>query len=162
MCCFSLFSACSDLEFREVANRLRDWFKALHESGSQNKKTKALLRPERSSKMSKFDMCHCVWYGILFPMNHLDENTYFRIYPLLRCRTKMRTLWLLPSTLITFCKEIKHLWQLWLEEQVSPQRQHLDSSWIERLGIFFRVLIEVVKSRTTQKIKVRILEYLDF
>nr|XP_008536236.1 PREDICTED: testican-3 isoform X3 [Equus przewalskii]XP_023492107.1 testican-3 isoform X3 [Equus caballus] len=40
--------ACSDLEFREVANRLRDWFKALHESGSQNKKTKALLRPERS------------------------------------------------------------------------------------------------------------------
>uniref|UniRef100_A0A8C0JYI4 SPARC (osteonectin), cwcv and kazal like domains proteoglycan 3 n=1 Tax=Canis lupus dingo TaxID=286419 RepID=A0A8C0JYI4_CANLU len=48
LCCFSLFSACSDLEFREVANRLRDWFKALHESGSQNKKTKALLRPERS------------------------------------------------------------------------------------------------------------------
>ncbi|XP_058166134.1 testican-3 isoform X4 [Dasypus novemcinctus] len=41
--------ACSDLEFREVANRLRDWFKALHESGSQNKKTKALLRPERSN-----------------------------------------------------------------------------------------------------------------
>nr|XP_019587027.1 PREDICTED: testican-3 isoform X3 [Rhinolophus sinicus] len=40
--------ACSDLEFREVANRLRDWFKALHESGSQNKKTKTLLRPERS------------------------------------------------------------------------------------------------------------------
>ncbi|XP_038950425.1 testican-3 isoform X3 [Rattus norvegicus] len=40
--------ACSDLEFREVANRLRDWFKALHESGSQNKRTKALLRPERS------------------------------------------------------------------------------------------------------------------
>ncbi|XP_036022277.1 testican-3 isoform X2 [Onychomys torridus] len=40
--------ACSDLEFREVANRLRDWFKALHESGSQNKKTKSLLRPERS------------------------------------------------------------------------------------------------------------------
>ncbi|MEJ1287826.1 sparc/osteonectin cwcv and kazal-like domains proteoglycan 3 [Cricetulus griseus] len=41
-------SVCSDLEFREVANRLRDWFKALHESGSQNKKAKALLRPERS------------------------------------------------------------------------------------------------------------------
>ncbi|XP_004390127.1 testican-3 isoform X1 [Trichechus manatus latirostris] len=40
--------ACSDLEFREVANRLRDWFKALHESGRQIKKTKALLRPERS------------------------------------------------------------------------------------------------------------------
>ncbi|XP_072581103.1 testican-3 isoform X2 [Vulpes vulpes] len=44
----SVKRACSDLEFREVANRLRDWFKALHESGSQNKKTKALLRPERS------------------------------------------------------------------------------------------------------------------
>ncbi|XP_075384125.1 testican-3 isoform X2 [Tenrec ecaudatus] len=40
--------ACSDLEFREVASRLRDWFKALHEGGSQKKKTKALLRPERS------------------------------------------------------------------------------------------------------------------
>ncbi|KAL0593764.1 Testican-3, partial [Plecturocebus cupreus] len=44
---FSLIT-CSDLEFREVANRLRDWFKALHESGSQNKKTKTLLWPERS------------------------------------------------------------------------------------------------------------------
>ncbi|XP_001365855.3 testican-3 isoform X1 [Monodelphis domestica] len=40
--------ACGDLEFREVANRLRDWFKALHENGSHNKKTKALQRPERS------------------------------------------------------------------------------------------------------------------
>ncbi|XP_036619187.1 testican-3 [Trichosurus vulpecula] len=39
---------CGDLEFREVANRLRDWFKALHESGRQNKKIKALQRPERS------------------------------------------------------------------------------------------------------------------
>jgi hypothetical protein len=38
-----------------VANRLRDWFKALHESGSQNKKTKALLRPERSSKILKLN-----------------------------------------------------------------------------------------------------------
>lgn len=51
---YSLSLACSDLEFKEVANRLRDWFKALHESGSQNKKTKALLRPERSSKSFKF------------------------------------------------------------------------------------------------------------
>lgn len=74
LCCFSLFSACSDLEFREVANRLRDWFKALHESGSQNKKTKALLRPERSSKISKFHMCPCLWYGTLFPMNHLNQT----------------------------------------------------------------------------------------
>ncbi|XP_057405419.1 testican-3 isoform X2 [Balaenoptera acutorostrata] len=41
--------ACSDLELREMASRLRDWFKALHESGSQNKKTKASLRPERSN-----------------------------------------------------------------------------------------------------------------
>ncbi|XP_004717349.1 testican-3 [Echinops telfairi] len=40
--------ACSDLEFREVASRLREWFKALHEGGSQKKKPKALLRPERS------------------------------------------------------------------------------------------------------------------
>ncbi|XP_065734700.1 testican-3 isoform X2 [Phocoena phocoena] len=39
---------CSDLELREMASRLRDWFKALHESGGQNKKTKASLRPERS------------------------------------------------------------------------------------------------------------------
>nr|XP_006111760.1 testican-3 isoform X1 [Pelodiscus sinensis] len=39
---------CSDLEFREVANRLRDWFKALHESGIQNKKTRIVQRPERS------------------------------------------------------------------------------------------------------------------
>ncbi|XP_048365420.1 testican-3 isoform X1 [Sphaerodactylus townsendi] len=38
---------CSDLEFREVANRLRDWFKALHESGIQ-KKTRVVQRPERS------------------------------------------------------------------------------------------------------------------
>ncbi|XP_061229038.1 testican-3 isoform X2 [Neopsephotus bourkii] len=40
--------ACSDLEFREVANRLRDWFKALHESGVQNKKTRIVQRPERT------------------------------------------------------------------------------------------------------------------
>ncbi|XP_009945506.1 PREDICTED: testican-3-like, partial [Leptosomus discolor] len=39
---------CSDLEFREVANRLRDWFKALHESGIQNKKTRIVQRPERT------------------------------------------------------------------------------------------------------------------
>ncbi|XP_067407883.1 testican-3 isoform X2 [Emydura macquarii macquarii] len=39
---------CSDLEFREIANRLRDWFKALHESGIQNKKTRIVQRPERS------------------------------------------------------------------------------------------------------------------
>ncbi|XP_074807213.1 testican-3 isoform X4 [Natator depressus] len=39
---------CSDLEFREVANRLRDWFKALHESGIQTKKTRIVQRPERS------------------------------------------------------------------------------------------------------------------
>ncbi|XP_061331396.1 testican-3 isoform X4 [Pezoporus occidentalis] len=39
---------CSDLEFREVANRLRDWFKALHESGVQNKKTRIVQRPERT------------------------------------------------------------------------------------------------------------------
>ncbi|XP_053110051.1 testican-3 isoform X1 [Hemicordylus capensis] len=38
---------CSDLEFREVANRLRDWFKALHESGIQ-KRTRTVQRPERS------------------------------------------------------------------------------------------------------------------
>lgn len=44
------FSVCSDLEFREVANRLRDWFKALHESGIQNKKTRIVQRPERTSK----------------------------------------------------------------------------------------------------------------
>lgn len=44
------FSVCSDLEFREVANRLRDWFKALHESGLQNKKTRIIQRPERTSK----------------------------------------------------------------------------------------------------------------
>nr|XP_033715123.1 testican-3 [Tursiops truncatus] len=43
-----LGKACSDLELREMASRLRDWFKALHESGGQNKKTKASLRPERS------------------------------------------------------------------------------------------------------------------
>ncbi|XP_067407886.1 testican-3 isoform X5 [Emydura macquarii macquarii] len=40
---------CSDLEFREIANRLRDWFKALHESGIQNKKTRIVQRPERSN-----------------------------------------------------------------------------------------------------------------
>ncbi|XP_059577882.1 testican-3 isoform X3 [Alligator mississippiensis] len=40
---------CSDPEFREVANRLRDWFKALHESGIQNKKTRIVQRPERSN-----------------------------------------------------------------------------------------------------------------
>ncbi|TKC33609.1 hypothetical protein EI555_010497, partial [Monodon monoceros] len=40
--------ACSDLELRQMASRLLDWFKALHESGGQNKKTKASLRPERS------------------------------------------------------------------------------------------------------------------
>ncbi|KAM6267687.1 testican-3 isoform 2-T2 [Spheniscus humboldti] len=39
---------CSDLEFREVANRLRDWFKALHESGIHNKKTRIVQRPERT------------------------------------------------------------------------------------------------------------------
>uniref|UniRef100_F1RIW2 Testican-3 n=1 Tax=Sus scrofa TaxID=9823 RepID=F1RIW2_PIG len=39
---------CTSLEFREVSTRLRDWFKALHESGSQNKKAKGSLRPERS------------------------------------------------------------------------------------------------------------------
>lgn len=44
------FSVCSDLEFKEVANRLRDWFKALHESRIQNKKTRIVQRPERTSK----------------------------------------------------------------------------------------------------------------
>uniref|UniRef100_A0A2K6GIE7 SPARC (osteonectin), cwcv and kazal like domains proteoglycan 3 n=1 Tax=Propithecus coquereli TaxID=379532 RepID=A0A2K6GIE7_PROCO len=44
----SVKRACSGPEFREVASRLRDWFKALHESGSQSKKAEALLRPERS------------------------------------------------------------------------------------------------------------------
>lgn len=33
-----------------MANRLRDWFKALHESGIQNKKTRIVQRPERTSK----------------------------------------------------------------------------------------------------------------
>ncbi|XP_026532393.1 testican-3 isoform X4 [Notechis scutatus] len=39
--------ACGDLEFREVASRLRDWFKALHESGIE-KRARLLQRPERS------------------------------------------------------------------------------------------------------------------
>ncbi|OCT57139.1 hypothetical protein XELAEV_18003928mg [Xenopus laevis] len=39
---------CTDREFREIANRLRDWFKALHESGFQNKKSKTVTRAERS------------------------------------------------------------------------------------------------------------------
>ncbi|KAG8453853.1 hypothetical protein GDO86_000469 [Hymenochirus boettgeri] len=39
---------CTDREFREIANRLRDWFKALHESGLHNKKSKTLTRLERS------------------------------------------------------------------------------------------------------------------
>ncbi|XP_015199814.1 testican-3 isoform X1 [Lepisosteus oculatus] len=38
---------CSDMELREVVSRLRDWFKVLHENGSQNKKVK-IQRPERS------------------------------------------------------------------------------------------------------------------
>ncbi|KAB1255961.1 Testican-3 [Camelus dromedarius] len=41
-------SACSALELREVASRLRDWFKALHESGGQNTDSRASLRLERS------------------------------------------------------------------------------------------------------------------
>ncbi|XP_064338586.1 testican-3 isoform X1 [Camelus dromedarius] len=40
--------ACSALELREVASRLRDWFKALHESGGQNTDSRASLRLERS------------------------------------------------------------------------------------------------------------------
>ncbi|XP_043918142.1 testican-3 [Protopterus annectens] len=39
---------CNDQKIRDVANRLRDWFKVLHESGMVNKKTKEIQRPERS------------------------------------------------------------------------------------------------------------------
>ncbi|MGH0161447.1 UNVERIFIED_CONTAM: hypothetical protein FKN15_005668 [Acipenser sinensis] len=41
-------NVCSDVELREVVNRLRDWFKVLHDNGNQNKKTRIIQRPERS------------------------------------------------------------------------------------------------------------------
>ncbi|PNI61807.1 SPOCK3 isoform 14 [Pan troglodytes] len=79
--------ACSDLEFREVANRLRDWFKALHESGSQNKKTKTLLRPERSRfDTSILPICKDS-LGWMF--NRLDTN-----YDLLLDQSELRSIYL--------------------------------------------------------------------
>ncbi|XP_044875938.1 testican-3 isoform X2 [Mauremys mutica] len=62
---------CSDLEFREVANRLRDWFKALHESGIQNKKTRIVQRPERRFDTSILPICKDS-LGWMF--NRLDTN----------------------------------------------------------------------------------------
>nr|XP_033797824.1 testican-3 isoform X2 [Geotrypetes seraphini] len=62
---------CSDQEFREIANRLRDWFKALHEGGSQNKKTKLLPRPERRFDTSILPICKDS-LGWMF--NRLDTN----------------------------------------------------------------------------------------
>ncbi|XP_074922459.1 testican-3 isoform X2 [Chelonoidis abingdonii] len=62
---------CSDLELREVANRLRDWFKALHESGIQNKKTRIVQRPERRFDTSILPICKDS-LGWMF--NRLDTN----------------------------------------------------------------------------------------
>ncbi|KAM3937208.1 testican-3 [Leptodactylus fuscus] len=63
---------CTDQEFREIANRLRDWFKALHESGFQKKKTKTTSRPERSRfDTSILPICRDS-LGWMF--NRLDRN----------------------------------------------------------------------------------------
>ncbi|XP_068134930.1 testican-3 isoform X1 [Hyperolius riggenbachi] len=63
---------CTDQEFREIANRLRDWFKALHESGFQKKKTKSTSRPERSRfDTSILPICRDS-LGWMF--NRLDRN----------------------------------------------------------------------------------------
>nr|XP_036880655.1 testican-3 isoform X3 [Manis javanica] len=79
----NILRACSGLEFREVANRLRDWFKALHEGRSQNKKTKALLRPERSNPPCQTELSNIQkrqgmkkFLGQYIPL--CDEDGYYK------------------------------------------------------------------------------------
>ncbi|XP_042193510.1 testican-3 isoform X2 [Callorhinchus milii] len=43
---------CSDKEFREVASRLKDWFKVLHENGNYNKKSRGLQRQDKDRVIS--------------------------------------------------------------------------------------------------------------
>ncbi|XP_063314266.1 testican-3 [Pelobates fuscus] len=64
---------CTDQEFRDFANRLRDWFKALHESEYQNEKTKAVPSQERSRfDTSILPICRDS-LGWMF--NKLDKNS---------------------------------------------------------------------------------------
>ncbi|NWR95136.1 TICN3 protein, partial [Furnarius figulus] len=65
---------CSDLEFREVANRLRDWFKALHESGIQNKKTRIVQRPERTRVFFISSILPICKDSLGWMFNRLDTN----------------------------------------------------------------------------------------
>ncbi|XP_041119073.1 testican-3-like isoform X1 [Polyodon spathula] len=78
---------CSDLELREVVNRLRDWFKVLHDNGNQNKKTRIIQRPERSRfDTSILPICKDS-LGWMF--NRLDTN-----YDLLLDQSELRSLYL--------------------------------------------------------------------
>ncbi|XP_036372691.1 testican-3 isoform X1 [Megalops cyprinoides] len=77
---------CSDVELREVVNRLRDWFKVLHENGDQNKKAK-IQRPDRSRfDTSILPICKDS-LGWMF--NRLDTN-----YDLLLDQSELRSLYL--------------------------------------------------------------------
>ncbi|XP_069100081.1 testican-3 [Pleurodeles waltl] len=86
--------ACSDLQFREIANRLREWFKALHENGSQNKKTKGLQRPERSRfDTSILPICK---ESLGWMFNRLDTN-----YDLLLDQSELGSIYLDKNELCT-------------------------------------------------------------
>lgn len=96
-----VFPVCSDLEFREVANRLRDWFKALHESGIQNKKTRIVQRPERTSKrflLVLFDVLFKLFCALVFPLLRLA---------LFSCTLNRRVQ---KPQLSAFLKLISYLW----------------------------------------------------
>ncbi|RXM94400.1 Testican-3 [Acipenser ruthenus] len=78
---------CSDVELREVVNRLRDWFKVLHDNGNQNKKTRIIQRPERSRfDTSILPICKDS-LGWMF--NRLDTN-----YDLLLDQSELGSLYL--------------------------------------------------------------------
>ncbi|KAJ8399303.1 hypothetical protein AAFF_G00413410 [Aldrovandia affinis] len=77
---------CSDAEIREVVNRLRDWFKVLHENGDQSKRAK-VQRPERSRfDTSILPICKDS-LGWMF--NRLDTN-----FDLLLDQSELRSLYL--------------------------------------------------------------------
>ncbi|KAJ8339752.1 hypothetical protein SKAU_G00343850 [Synaphobranchus kaupii] len=77
---------CSDAEIKEVVNRLKDWFKVLHENGDQSKRVR-IQRPERSRfDTSLLPICKDS-LGWMF--NRLDTN-----FDLLLDQTELRSLYL--------------------------------------------------------------------
>lgn len=88
---------------------------------------------------------------------YCQSKHIFQSYSLLRCWTKVWTLFLPQSSPMTcILWRNKTLVTTLVRKGISHKAQHLPSSWIERIGMFFSVLIDktLVKSRITQKMKV--------